>query len=92
MTSRKMFPRRRKTIQVEWIRTEVNNMLAISTCSPAERDAMASVLTAILHHTDNYRGFNYTEWVQGGHDQWKADGKPNDNTPYLGDQSRKVYY
>ena len=92
MPSQRMFPRRRKTIQIEWIRTRVNEMLATSLCSPEERMAMASVLTMILHETGNYRGFNYIEWLQDGHEQWKADGKPHDNTPYLGDQSRRVYY
>ena len=38
-----------------------------------------------------YKGFSYVAWRDGGYDQWVKDGKPDDNTKYLGDKSM-VYF
>jgi hypothetical protein len=53
----------RKTIQVEAFRTRINGMLAESTCSPAERGAMATILESVLMDTGNYRGYRYIDAV-----------------------------
>jgi len=49
----------RKTIEVEAVRLQVNEMLRNSTCSPDTRRGMCSVLEDILHRTGNYKGFQY---------------------------------
>lgn len=71
----------RKMFQVDALRTNVNSMLAGSTCSPAERIGMASVLESVLHDTGNYRGFRY------------LDAKFDENgVCFSGDESRRGYY
>jgi hypothetical protein len=49
----------RKTVEVVEIKKLVNHMLEHSTCSPAERQAMAGVLERVLMFSGNYKGFNY---------------------------------
>ena len=48
-----------KTIKVEKIRTQINSMIAGSTCSPDGRQGMIQVLESILHESGNYNGFRY---------------------------------
>ena len=60
--------------------------------TPEFRMGIATALEKILHETGNYHGFNFLEWLHGGCDKWIADGKPNDNTKYLGDQTKRIYY
>lgn len=52
---------KRKTFEVNNIRTKVNSMLADSICSPDGRIGMLHVLETILHETGNYEGFRYLE-------------------------------
>jgi len=56
------------------------------------RVALPSLLTTLLMKADLYRGFNYVAWADGGHAAWVAAGKPEDNTPFLGDQSLVRFY
>ena len=49
----------RKTINVEALKIEVNQMLAASTCDKAEREGMISVIEKVLMSTGNYRGYRY---------------------------------
>lgn len=71
----------RKTFEVAKFKASVNQRLAVSTCSPEERYAMASVLESVLHETGNYRGFGYLEIEREGVE-----------VKTLGDESRRVYY
>ena len=48
-----------KTIKVEKVRTQINSMIAGSTCSPDGRQGMIQVLESILHESGNYNGFRY---------------------------------
>lgn len=84
----------RKTIEVSKIKTWVNHHLAsnLSVSTKESRLAYASLLESVLHETGNYKGFNYLEWMNGGADRWHADGCPKDKTPYLGDETRRVYF
>lgn len=84
----------KKTIPVVRIKEMVNKRLAYPTRNdtPEVRIALASLLETILHETDNYHGYNYLDWLNGGSDAWRKDGEPRDNTKYLGDQSKRVYY
>jgi hypothetical protein len=49
----------RKTFNVEDLKTHVNKRLRESTCTPAERLAMACVLEHVLFQTDNYNGYSH---------------------------------
>jgi hypothetical protein len=49
----------RKTFDVNQVVLKVNEMLAISTCSPEVRQGAMNVLETVLHETGNYRGFRY---------------------------------
>lgn len=51
--------RSRKTVDVDEFRIKVNDMIALSTCSPEGRKGMMLVLEEVLHSTNNYRGFGY---------------------------------
>lgn len=86
-------PRKRKTIEVSQIRDWINHSLENSPSGAYEkRQALAGFLTTVLMETGNYAGFNYLAWMNGGCDQWRADGEPKDNTKYLGDQTRVFFY
>ena len=85
----------RKTADVSRILETANAMLAAPDTSYNNADVrkgVARLLEATLHETDTYAGFNYLDWMQGGHDRWVNDGKPADTTPYFGDQTRRHYY
>ena len=85
----------RKTIQVDGLVDWVNAQMERpdSQWNNADtRNGLSIMLEHILHETGNYHGFNYVEWRNGGCERWREDGSPADNTPYLGDQSRKFYY
>ena len=49
----------KKTFAVRKLVEFVNDRLAVSRCSDAERRAMASVLERVLHDTDTYAGYSY---------------------------------
>ena len=48
-----------KTVNVEMMKNEVNEMLASSDCSKEQRIGMCCVLETLLHKTNNYCGFQY---------------------------------
>lgn len=97
----------RKTIAVEYLKTELNRRLALplQMMQPAERvahrQAWASVLEDVLMETGNYRGYNDIHWMnEGGFEAWKAAGEPETNeknkfihgTPDGTDDYRRFYY
>jgi hypothetical protein len=94
---------KRKTIDVNKVKEIANSMLATKSnvdmfngkdvWPPEAREGVSRLLDAILHESGNYNGFNYVYWInEGGFEQWRSDGQPDNNRPYLGDQTRKVYY
>jgi hypothetical protein len=50
---------KRKTIVVEKLLKEVNDMLKNSTCEPDVRNGMCAVLESVLHSTGNYNGYRH---------------------------------
>lgn len=52
---------RRKTVNVDDLRVQVNDMLRLSTCSREMRCGMRGILETVLHNTGNYRGFRYLD-------------------------------
>lgn len=84
--------KRRKTYPIKKLIAKANMALESSKLTPEQRYTLFYFVADILHETGNYRGFNYIDWYEGGIDQWKADGKPKDTEPYLGDQSKRFFY
>jgi hypothetical protein len=84
----------RKTINVVDVLEAANRMLAAENVCYSDdfRRGVIQLLNHIQHKTDTYNGFNYQEWLNGGCEQWKADGCPEDRTPYLGNETRRVYF
>lgn len=86
----------RKTVPVAFVLERANLMLRRTDVSDDYREAAAWLLETILHETGNYQGFNYLTWCEeGGVEKWRADGGEEKNLstePYLGNQTRRVYY
>lgn len=82
----------RKTVRVDDLRNKANTLFASPDSTPEQRKAVAGFVSGFLHATGNYHGYNYLDWLSGGYDRWVADGKPRDTGPYLGDETRIVFY
>ena len=86
-------PRARKTIDIKSIKEEANRRMAMNGISDEAISGIFCFVSGILHETGNYNGFNFVEWAkEGGCEKWIADGRPEDNTPYLGNQKRRFFY
>ena len=86
--------RSKKTLDVAALLAESNRLLALpdSEYVNAEwRKGVATVLDHVLHATGNYNGYNFLGWLNGGYDRWVAEGRHESTTPYLGDETRRVY-
>ena len=84
---------RKKTLPVSVIRERANALLANDNHFSSDfRSGVAALLEGILTETGQYRGFNFLPWLNGGYAQWEAAGKPEDRDPYIGDQTRRVYF
>ena len=81
-------------IEVSAIKKMVNHYLEHAESSPEQRKAVSELLSCILLKTDQYRGFNYLAWINGGVDIWRADGEPEgpEKEKYFGDQTKIVFY
>jgi hypothetical protein len=84
--------RKRTTVDVETIREKANLALAGDYGDAGYRAGIASLLETVLHAANQYKGFNYLGWLNGGVAAWEAAGRPKDTEPFLGDQSRRVYF
>ncbi len=82
----------RKTIAVNDVIDVANRMLVAENKSDDFRLGVIALLNSIQHATDNYNGFNYDRWLNGGCSQWKADGSPEDRTPYIGNETKRFYF
>jgi hypothetical protein len=92
----------RKTVDVAWVREKVNHLLKNADVSDDYRRGAISVLESVLHHTDNYHGYNLLSWIEkegrerSGVEQWRIDcakeGVDLPTEPYLGNQTRREYY
>ena len=86
--------RKRKTISIQQLKAEVNRLNREANWTPDQRDAVNSLLSHFLMETNNYHGFNYLDWINGGCMAWHDAGKPDfpEKYKYLGDESKRVYY
>jgi hypothetical protein len=80
----------RKTISIEVLRNQINEMLKISTREPSMRFGFIGVLESVLHDTGNYRGFRYltSEEVPAKQEPGVIRGETN----VFPDDSRRHYF
>lgn len=88
---------KRKTVDVAYLVERCNKMLRLDTVSDDFRKGVSSVLESVLHHTGNYKGYNYIKWCdEGGWQRWREDSSragadlPTDT--YIGNKTRRFYY
>lgn len=85
--------KQRKTITVDSLKERANTFFKESDDGMTkERRALQIFIDFILMDTGNYSGFNYLGWLRGGCAQWEKDGKPANNSKYMGDETRIVFY
>jgi len=51
--------RKRKTVEVEKLRKEINRLLALKSLDMSGKEALAHVLEDVLLDTGNYKGFKW---------------------------------
>ena len=89
----KRYTRRVKTIAVDEFKEFINDKLESEFITQDVKATYCNMLEEILMATKNYKGFNYTKWARlGGYEKWVEDGKPADNTKYLGAEYDRFYY
>ncbi len=76
----------RKTFNVEEVRIMINEILAVSTCSPDIRKGQMNVLEHVLHSTGNYRGYAYLTA-----DQVPSGQLPGINWGHVGDYEASFF-
>lgn len=81
----------RKTVSLRQVIERINGLIETAE-SDRERRRLMTMAEDFLHLTGQYRGFQYLDWENGGYDRWVADGKPEDNHPYIGNKTRVYYY
>lgn len=62
-----------------------------SVCQQGKR-ALSTLIENMLMDSKMYAGFNYIYWMDKGHSEWVRDGKPEDNSSYLGYEYDRHYY
>ena len=85
----------RKTVSIEAMKQKFNFILRSKgedIINSDFRRGVASAMVQMLNEADAYNGFNYLDWLEGGYEQWRADGCPEDNIKYLGDLTRVVFF
>ena len=84
---------KRKTIEVEYLRTAINKRLAAHSTPTSVKRELCSVIEAVLHSTGNYKGWNPLAWsFEGGFTRWDQAGRPENREPFEGDDFRRVYF
>ena len=86
-----------KTIHVQRIKEMANKALKNKELTDDQREGVRMLLENILFETDNYGGFGYVAWLdEGGYEKWRADCEKAElnleTLPYLGNQTRRIYY
>ena len=54
---------------------------------PEARQNLINSFIVLLINLDSYNGYNTVYWLEHGHANWIAAGKPLDNSPYIGDKT-----
>lgn len=84
--------RAKKNIKIDRIKALVNHSLRQEALTQEAKEALCQLLEGVLMETGNYNGFYYLGWVNGGSVQWEKDGRPQNQTLYLGPEFNRVYY
>jgi hypothetical protein len=58
----------KKTIKVEELKNQLNEMLAHSSTAPDFRLGLCAAVEVLLHSTGNYKGFKYIDFEPGSSD------------------------
>ncbi len=67
--------------------------VAIRTAPEAsQREEIRASFAALLIQLKAYRGYNFAEWLDGGHAAWTAAGKPENNDSFIGDKTLTRLY
>lgn len=87
----------RKTIKVEEVLEIANDLLSMRDDTGAwndeNRKGITFLLESILQRTDNYAGFNYVDWLNGGHRLWVERGSCEaTKKEYFGPEHKRVYH
>jgi hypothetical protein len=87
-------PRKKKTIDVDWVRTKINHMLRVSVTTPDIRYGNCVALELILMETNNYKGFRYLtqDEVPRGQKPGIIPRANHMSEPTFPDESRREYY
>jgi hypothetical protein len=56
------------------------------------RRILGNAFCSILIQVNSYNGFGHTDWLENGYERWVADGRPSDNSPYRGNESKITIY
>jgi hypothetical protein len=81
----------KKTVSVDWLRKRANEILA-GGCSQEGKAAISVFIEEILMEAGQYKGFNYTYWMNQGCQEWNDAGRPEDKTQYLGLEYNRQYF
>ena len=69
-----------------------NRILADTELNYEGKTYVCTLIENMLMDAGMYAGFNYVYWMNGGYDEWVRDGKPEDNSRYLGYEYDRHYY
>ena len=69
-----------------------NKILAGDRMNQEGKAQLCTLIENMLMDAGMYAGFNYVYWMNGGYDEWVRDGKPEDNSRYLGYEYDRHYY
>ncbi len=83
----------RKTIEVEWIKDRINTQLAEPSFSQPEKMRLCFLLEDVLHQSNNYNGFQFNYWNDGGYKAWLTAGEPSfpEKEKYITNNKKEEY-
>ena len=94
--------RKRKTVEIESVKKQLNALLAASYIREDTKRGVCLAIEEILHNSGHYHGFGNLFWLTVGCKLWQDDGKPYDNpgpegigpipARYFGPEYERVYY
>ncbi len=59
---------------------------------PNQREEIRNAFASLLIKLKAYKGYNYAHWLDRGHAEWVAAGKPENNKPFFGDETLTRLY
>jgi hypothetical protein len=68
------------------------NELITKAETPEARTVIKDIVSDLLMAAHTYKGFSFIAWRDGGFSQWNKDGRPEDNSKYLGDKTKIYFY